>query len=204
MYFVVDPAGAALAVNAFGAAQLGYTVSELVGQSVLKVFFSDDIDDARKNLELCVQTLGQQNKWEIRKIRKDGTLLWVRENAKAIRQSDGNLIVLIACEDISDRKRGEQRLAAQYGVTRVLPNQTASPRRRLIYCGRSAKRWTGTGARSGAAVSSLNVCVAILAGTRRASTAPNSTPPPGNALAPPVKVEMDRSGKRANRSGSPM
>ena len=120
MCFVVDPVGTVLAVNAFGAAQLGYTVSELVGQSVLKVFFPDDKEAARKKLELCVQTFGQQNKWEIRKVRKDGRLLWVRENAKTVRRSDGNLIVLIACEDISDRKRGEQRLAAQYGVTRVL------------------------------------------------------------------------------------
>jgi PAS domain S-box-containing protein len=117
---MVDPAGTVLAVNTFGAAQLGYTVSELVGQSVLKVFFPDDKDAAGKNLQLCVQTAGQQNKWEIRKVRKDGTLLWVRENAKAVRRSDGNLIVLIACEDISDQKRGEQRLAAQSGVSRVL------------------------------------------------------------------------------------
>src|SRR5256886_11939952 len=120
MHFMVDPAGTVLAVNAFGAAQLGYSVSELVGQSVLEVFFPDDKDAARKNLELCVQTVGQQNKWEIRKVRKDGTLLWVRENAKAVRRSDGDLIVLIACEDISDQKRGEQRLAAQSSVSRVL------------------------------------------------------------------------------------
>jgi PAS domain S-box-containing protein len=120
MYFMVDPVGAVLAVNTFGAAQLGYTVRELVGQSVLKVFFSDDKETAARNLELCVQTFGQQIKWEIRKVRKDGKLLWVRENATAVRQSDGSLIVLIAGEDISDRKRGEQRLAAQYGVTRVL------------------------------------------------------------------------------------
>ncbi len=120
MYFMVDPAGTVLAVNTFGAAQLGYSVSELVGQSVLKVFFPDDKAAAGKNLQLCVQTAGQQNKWEIRKVRKDGTLLWVRENAKAVRRSDGNLIVLIACEDISDQKRGEQRLAAQSGVSRVL------------------------------------------------------------------------------------
>ncbi|HZD29950.1 MAG TPA: PAS domain S-box protein [Xanthobacteraceae bacterium] len=120
MYFTVDAAGTVLAVNTFGAEQLGYTVGELVGQSVLKVFFPDDKAAARKNLELCVQTVGQQNKWEIRKVRKDGTLVWVRENAKAVRRSDGDLIVLIACEDINDRKRGEQRLRAQYGVTRVL------------------------------------------------------------------------------------
>jgi PAS domain S-box-containing protein len=110
MYFMVDPAGTVLAVNAFGAAQLGYTVSELVGQSVLQVFFPDDKEAARKNLGLCVQTLGRENKWEIRKVRKDGKLIWVHEHAKALRRSDGTLIVLIACEDISQRKQAEAAL----------------------------------------------------------------------------------------------
>jgi len=119
MYFMVDPAGTVLAVNTFGAAQLGYSVSELVGQSVLKVFFPDDKAAAGKNLQLCVQTAGQQNKWEIRKVRKDGTLLWVRENAKAVRRSDGNLIVLIACEDISDHRR--PRPARRYMMYRDDP-----------------------------------------------------------------------------------
>src|SRR5256885_6239151 len=51
--------------------------------------------------------VGQQNRWEICKVRRDGTLVWVRENAKAVRRSGGDLIVLIVCEDINDRKRGE-------------------------------------------------------------------------------------------------
>jgi PAS domain S-box-containing protein len=32
MYFMIDPAGTILAVNTFGAAQLGYQVNELVGR----------------------------------------------------------------------------------------------------------------------------------------------------------------------------
>jgi PAS domain-containing protein len=38
MYFIVGPIGTVLLVNAFGAAQLGYTAAELIGQSVLNVF----------------------------------------------------------------------------------------------------------------------------------------------------------------------
>ena len=48
----------------------------------------------------------------MRKVREDGTLVWVRESAKAVLRSDRSLIALIACEDISDYKRGEQRIAA--------------------------------------------------------------------------------------------
>ena len=42
MYFMVSPTGTVLSVNGFGAAQLGYTAAELIGQSVLNVFFEED------------------------------------------------------------------------------------------------------------------------------------------------------------------
>jgi len=110
MYFMVDATGIVLSVNAFGAAQLGYTVSELVGQSVLNVFFEEDRVFVQKNVAVCLENLGQSNGWEVRKIRKDGTVLWVRENAKAVRRAGNQLIVLIACEDITERKRAEDAL----------------------------------------------------------------------------------------------
>ncbi len=37
MYFMVDAEGTVMAVNPFGAEQLGYTVNELAGQPVLSV-----------------------------------------------------------------------------------------------------------------------------------------------------------------------
>jgi len=110
MYFIVDAAGTVLSVNAFGAAQLGYTVGELVGRSVLNVFFEEDRAFVRENLGVCLENLGQLNGWEVRKIRKDGTVLWVRENAKAVRRTGNQLIVLIACEDVTERKRAEDAL----------------------------------------------------------------------------------------------
>jgi PAS domain S-box-containing protein len=110
MYFVVDAAGIVQSVNAFGAAQLGYTVGELVGRSVLNVFFEEDRAFVQKNFAVCLEKLGQSNSWEVRKIRKDGTVLWVRENAKAVRRTGNQLIVLIACEDITERKRAEDAL----------------------------------------------------------------------------------------------
>jgi PAS domain S-box-containing protein len=110
MYFIVDAAGTVLSVNAFGAAQLGYTVAELVGQSVLNVFFEEDRAFVQKNVAVCLEKLGQANGWEVRKIRKDGTVLWVRENAKAVRRAGDQLIVLIACEDVTERKRAEDAL----------------------------------------------------------------------------------------------
>jgi PAS domain S-box-containing protein len=84
MYFMVDPAGTVVNVNTFGAAQLGYTAAELIGQSVLDVFFEEDRDFVGHCVALCLGTVGQSHTWEIRKVRKDGSVLWVRENAKAM------------------------------------------------------------------------------------------------------------------------
>ena len=110
MYFMVDPAGTVLNVNTFGAAQLGYTATELTGQSVLNVFFEEDRDFVRGCVGLCLETVDQSHTWEIRKIRKDGSVLWVRENAKAMRRGDGTPIVLVACENITQRKEAEDAL----------------------------------------------------------------------------------------------
>jgi PAS domain S-box-containing protein len=110
MYFMVDAEGTVLNVNTFGAAQLGYSVAELVGQTVLKVFFAEDHPSVRQCVELCVGNVGQSHTWEIRKVRKDGSMLWVRENAKALRRADDKLVILIACEDITERKQAENAL----------------------------------------------------------------------------------------------
>ena len=120
MYFMVGASGIVLSVNAFGAAQLGYTAAELVGQSVLTVFFEEDRELVRSRVATCLGDLGSSHSWEIRKVRKDGTTIWVRENAKAVRRSGSDAIVLIACEDITERRRAEQRRDALHAVTRVL------------------------------------------------------------------------------------
>ena len=105
MYFMIDDAGTVLSVNAFGAAQLGYTTTDLVGQSVLNVFFEQDREVVRKNMAACLENIGHSQTWEIRKVRKDGTVIWVRENAKAVRRANDQLIVLVACEDITEHMR---------------------------------------------------------------------------------------------------
>jgi PAS domain S-box-containing protein len=110
MYFMLDTEGLVLNVNTFGATQLGYATNDLVGHSVLKVFLPDDHELVRKCLAVCLETVGQSHTWELQKRRRDGSLLWVRENAKAMRRSDGRLIVLIACEDITERRKTEDAL----------------------------------------------------------------------------------------------
>jgi PAS domain S-box-containing protein len=122
MYFMVDAAGAILSVNPFGAEQLGYTVDELVGQPVLNVFHDADRPAVQHNVARCFEHLGTRMSWELRKVRKDGTVLWVRETSRAMLMKN-RPVVLVVCEDITERKRAEEELeqlrTALAHVTRV-------------------------------------------------------------------------------------
>jgi PAS domain S-box-containing protein len=108
MFFTVDAEGTVLSVNRFGAQQLGYSADELVGRSVLDVFYEADRNEVRDQLARCVASLDQVADWEFRKVRKDGSLMWVKEVARAVPGPTGGTIVLIVCEDISERKRAEE------------------------------------------------------------------------------------------------
>lgn len=110
MYFMIDPTGTVINVNTFGAEQLGYTAAELIGRSVLDVFCEEDRDFVRACVALCLETVDQSHTWEIRKVRKDGSVLWVRENAKTMLRAEDGPIVLVACENITERKEAENAL----------------------------------------------------------------------------------------------
>jgi PAS domain S-box-containing protein len=110
MYFTVGTDGKVLSVNPFGAHQLGYTVADLVGESVLQVFHPDDKSSVREQFRTSIANPGKAFNWEFRKVRKNGEVMWVREVARAVRDRDDRVIVLIVCEDITARKTVEEEL----------------------------------------------------------------------------------------------
>ncbi len=109
MYFALDPDGRVLEVNTYGADQLGYTREELMGGDVLEVFHPADRAAVKSQLGALIASPGRVARWEFRKIRKDGSGLWVQETARAVK-SGGQMTVMVVCEDISARKEAEQRL----------------------------------------------------------------------------------------------
>jgi PAS domain S-box-containing protein len=110
MYFTVDELGTVLSVNEFGARQLGYTPAELVGRSVLQVIHEEDRDAARRHLARCVEHPETVATTELRKVHRDGSIMWVREVARAVRESAvQRTVLLIVCEEITERKRAEEQ-----------------------------------------------------------------------------------------------
>ena len=119
MYFTVDPAGTVLSVNAFGASQLGYTEDELVGSSGLGLVPPEEGIESTLHLAECVANPGEVFSWESRLIRKDGSLLDVKMTARAVRDKGGGLIVLVVCEDITERRTLQSQLAMAHKMEAI-------------------------------------------------------------------------------------
>ena len=110
MYFTVSAAGTVLSVNQFGAEQLGYTPEELAGKAVLEVFYEEDRAEVAEQLAICIAKPGQRAHWEFRKVRKDGEVIYVKEQARATVDTNGETMVLLVCEDVTERRQMEQEL----------------------------------------------------------------------------------------------
>ncbi len=134
MYFTLGVDGTVLAVNAFGAGQLGYRPEELVGRPVLRVFHPEDRAAVAEHLRDAVARPGEVSRWRFRKIRKDGSMLWVREAVRVV-EEDGRTIVLVVCENISEQVAAEEQVSGYQDQLRALAAEVtlaeARERRRI-------------------------------------------------------------------------
>ncbi len=114
MVFTLDDSGVILDVNNTGAAQLGYRPEELFGKPVFNVFVPEDRDFILQQAKDCLQNPNQVFEWEARKQTKQGRVIWVKETARQLQDTSGKTILLIVCEDITDKKEMQERLAQQH------------------------------------------------------------------------------------------
>lgn len=104
--FTVDPAGTIRSVSRPGAKELGYDVDELTGRSILMIVCEPDRPALQEMMANCLAQPGQATSLELRMLHKKRSTLWVRTTARSIPGEDAT-VILIACEDIADRKRAE-------------------------------------------------------------------------------------------------
>ena len=107
MYFTLSPDGTVVSVNQFGATQLGYQPDELIGQSVLKLSNPEHHATVLGQLTICAASPMKVFQWEIQKVRKDGSRLWVKERARTVMDHRGRILSLVVCEDITERRATE-------------------------------------------------------------------------------------------------
>ena len=113
MFFTVNTEGKIHSVNHFGASQLGYCIEELVGTPLAELHAERDQISVSEYLMTCLNKPNVVQRHEVCKVRKDGTLLWVRESARMIKDLDGEPMVLIVCEDITEARNLSKQLSHQ-------------------------------------------------------------------------------------------
>jgi two-component system cell cycle sensor histidine kinase/response regulator CckA len=117
--FTVDQAGAIRLATAFGASQLGFKEDELVGSPVSGVHPLPDALEAERHLAECVANPGEVVSWESRLVCEDGSLLEVKERARAVPDQQCGLIVLIVCEDMTERRTLQSQLAQAHKMEAI-------------------------------------------------------------------------------------
>ncbi|KJK17234.1 histidine kinase [Burkholderiaceae bacterium 16] len=127
--FMYDQEGIVLDVNGQACESLGYTREELIGMHTCQ--FDRDITPEKVQwLKQRLQEVGSVT-FNGRRRRKDGSLFPVEVRARAFNRG-GRLFAIALASDITERRRREQRLLAEFGVTQTLSEagsiEEAAPR----------------------------------------------------------------------------
>jgi PAS domain S-box-containing protein len=115
--FLYDEEDIVIDVNRQASEALGYTREELIGMRTCQF----DPDLSPEKLQWIKQRLREDGSatFNARHRRKDGSLFPVEVRARTFNRG-GRLFAIALASDITDRRRREQRLLAQFSVTRTL------------------------------------------------------------------------------------
>ena len=98
-----------MAVNEAAVAKYGYSVEEFLSMSIEDIRPPEDLDRLRNRVWLHNESGGHRASGEWQHIRKDGSRFWVEITSHALVR-DGRPSRLILAQDITDRRRAEERL----------------------------------------------------------------------------------------------
>ena len=123
---LADSNGRVLATNATYQKMLGYTESEFEGLSFLEITHEDYREE---NWTLFTELLqGTREQFQIEKqyYRKDGSLIWVRNNVSLVPHTKNTpQLVLALSEDITERKLAEEALRLSEERARLILDSAA-------------------------------------------------------------------------------
>jgi formate hydrogenlyase transcriptional activator len=123
---LADLNGRVLATNSTYQKMLGYTESEFQGVSFLDITHEDYREE---NWALVSELLeGKRDQFQIEKQywRKDGSLVWVRNNVSLVPGTDSTpQFILALSEDITERKQAEQALQLSEERVRLILNSAS-------------------------------------------------------------------------------
>jgi len=124
MYFTIAEDGTILSVNRLGAEMLGYKKEELIGKHISIIFHPDDAPLVERQIDEILRKKEGVSKLEFRKVRKDGSIMYVSERASVHCGPQGKRVVRIICRDITKRKRIEEELKSRKEFLQTILDST--------------------------------------------------------------------------------
>jgi PAS domain S-box-containing protein len=114
---------------------LGFSEEELAGKPILDIFHPGDREGVAERLKTSFENPGVEYRWEARKVKKDGSIIWARENAKTIRTDSGQVFTKIAGEDITQQKLALSMLSMEKKVFETMAANKPLYRTLDLICG---------------------------------------------------------------------
>lgn len=108
----INQDGTILHTNRFGARALGYRTFELIDRSILDLYVTEDRKSASDAIAAAINIPGRVHRWDIRQIKKDHEVVWMRNTARAVKHGVETM-VLVTCEDIDDTYKLNDMLSFQ-------------------------------------------------------------------------------------------
>ncbi len=96
--------------NRFALQMLGYHAREVHGQPVAELYAPADRALAEEYLRDALALPSRLHRWEIRRRKKSGELVWMRETARVLGHGRDTLL-LMTCEDIDDAYKLTEKLS---------------------------------------------------------------------------------------------
>ncbi|MHA1909058.1 MAG: PAS domain S-box protein, partial [Candidatus Thorarchaeota archaeon] len=120
---LVSPDDSIMDVNAAFQEMSGYSLDELRQMKIADITHPEDIDVDNVHFQEIEEGKTESYRMVKRYIRKDGSLMWGNLTVNILRDASGNINFIVGMiEDISDRKRAEERLLEEKLFTETALN----------------------------------------------------------------------------------
>ena len=105
----------------------GYSIEEAIGKNCRFLQGEDRDQPALEELRAAIRE-GRECQVTLRNYKKDGTLFWNELSISPVRDEEGHLVSFVGVQnDVTERKRAEEALQYQLGLTRTITDNAADP-----------------------------------------------------------------------------
>ncbi|MGD8780481.1 MAG: PAS domain S-box protein [Ignavibacteria bacterium] len=88
----------------------GYNRKAIIGKHIKTITDESEIETLERNARRCFLRPGKVITWEICRVRKNGNKVWLKESGRAVKDADGNKVLLIDAKDITVTKVKDEKI----------------------------------------------------------------------------------------------